>query len=131
MSRLPFAYLAYTLLRDNRNGPGLHFIPPWLTDDCAFPEYLRRLRDLPFSGPHCRPQHEFICDPNGVVLVDEVLRTERLSEMFAAMCARFGVTSTPFPKKSSTHKESFDPQSVRIVNELYRRDFELFGYPLL
>lgn len=86
------------------------------------------------------PQHVFVCEPHhpGRVIVDRVLRFERLADEWAQLCAEWRLTGGPahFPTtlphaNASTARGArpqWTPALADMVYTTYRRDFELFGY---
>ena len=78
-----------------------------------------------------RPQHEFICDGDGRLLVDQVGRYETLQADFDAVCNRIGAGGAPLPAVNVTRRPGeteLDDELVQMLRETYARDFELFGY---
>ncbi|RMF76834.1 MAG: chondroitin 4-O-sulfotransferase [Acidobacteria bacterium] len=97
------------------------FCVSWLT-----PENAR-------SWVHFRPQADFVCDATGRLRVDFVGKFERLAEDFDAVCRRLGRRAElPHLNRSAPRRrdprETLPDAARRRVAEVYRRDFELFGY---
>lgn len=83
---------------------------------------------------HLRPQHEYVTDDAGRIIVDLVGRFETLAESFDDVCARIGVRrrlpvkyASP-ARPSRDHKPHFTPRARTLVAERYARDIELFDY---
>lgn len=92
------------------------------------------VRDLPrFVGhKHFVPQHEFLCDAAGNVLVDEVLRYEELAAGIGRLKVRLHLEGAELPHRNRSRHEPFrrcyTPESWQRVAEVYARDIALFGY---
>ncbi len=85
------------------------------------------------SWVHFKPQAWFVCDVTGRLRVDFVGRFERLERDFEVVCRRLGRhASLPHlnrsPSPSVDPRERLSRRAREIVREVYRRDFELFGY---
>jgi hypothetical protein len=101
------------------------------------------------------PQHEYVCDSQGRLMVDFLGRFETLQADFNSVCEKLGVPHTPVPhvNKSKLRRglrgflrkilprtapealgtpfgnaDYYDEECVEIVHRLYHRDVELFGY---
>ena len=99
------------------------FVRGWLT-----PETLR-------EQVHFRPQADFVTDADGRLGVDLVVRHERLAEGYAAVRRRTG-RGGPLPHLNRTASvgpprptPDLSAEARARVGELYRADFDLFGYP--
>lgn len=65
--------------------------------------------------------------------VDHLGRLETFDDDFAAVCARIGVAATPAVVRNQTSKNGVDQDSAStelrtVVWDMYRRDFQIFGY---
>ena len=80
-----------------------------------------------------RPQHEFVCDEDGRLLVDYVCRFEALQLHFNEICSRLRLPTTPLQRvNESTTAAShlvFDRELKEMVCAAYEKDFALFDYP--
>ena len=80
-----------------------------------------------------RPQHEFVCDEDGCLIVDYVCRYEALQLHFDEICSRLRLPSAPLKRvNESTSAASsvlFDQELKEMVCAVYKRDFALFEYP--
>lgn len=98
-----------------------------------FKEFVRKLNELSFV--HIYSQHVFLCDGDGKIIVDFVGRYEFLQQDWYRVCKYFGVGLKRLANKNKTdHKpwmEYYDSETLEIVNNHYRRDFEIFGYSSL
>lgn len=103
------------------------------------------LRGLPFARfvdatagldhPHLATQASFIVDAAGTLEVGFLGRFERLSDDFAALCARLGMPGAERPALPHAHRsrhaafrDLYDLRSRTIAVRRYRADFERFGY---
>ena len=79
-----------------------------------------------------RPQHEFICDGEGRVMVDFIGRHETMQASYDAICARIGLPTQPLQRvNASTHGpwRTYYSEALKArVAEIYARDIEIFGY---
>lgn len=81
-----------------------------------------------------RPQHEFLVDDDGLLAVDFIGRNETMQQSYDTVCARLAIATECLDRvNSSVHRpfpEYYDQALVDGVRAYYRRDFELFEYPL-
>jgi len=84
---------------------------------------------------HLHPQHEFICDETGRLLVDFVGRFENLQEDFNKVCDKFNVPHIELSQLNKTqyrkavhYTEYYSIETRDIVAEKYRKDIEIFDY---
>lgn len=79
-----------------------------------------------------RPQHGFVCAPDGSLLADQLGRVEEMQAGYDAICARIGIPSAPLGRANSSkhaeYRSYYDQQLKDGVARLYARDLELFGY---
>jgi hypothetical protein len=104
------------------------------------------------SYRHLIPQHEFLLNKDGKLMVDFVGKFESLQEDFNHMCQKIGIEHSSLPytnnlpkvngrlkrklisflgksKPSKKHYTSYyDKESERIVSEIYTEDIKLFNY---
>lgn len=80
-----------------------------------------------------RPQHEFICDAGGGVMVDFIGRFETLQEDFADVCARLKLPATVLESVNIGPRPVGavppDTELIAMLHEVYAADFRLFDYP--
>ena len=84
---------------------------------------------------HFTPQFEMITDSNGVLMVDFIGKYETLEIDFRIiqhLSKRKIIRNLKQENFATTPKEhfTFSPQMINIVQKVYQKDFELFGYPL-
>jgi hypothetical protein len=84
------------------------------------------------SELHIRPQHSFVLDSRGQVVMNFVGRFEHLERDFEAVARHLGLQG----RRLHAHNESlhqdyrcyYDDSTQRIVSDFYRKDIELFNY---
>lgn len=87
------------------------------------------------KGPYIHvvsiPQHEFICLGNKLI-VDFVGRFERIDSDFGYICTKLGIEAE-LPKLNMGNSQSwesfYDENSMKVVQDIYKKDFEIFKYP--
>ncbi len=80
---------------------------------------------------HLRPQWQYVCDSSGRLDRSvEIVRFEHLAEDIEPLYRRWGVVSRPFTAPRAPHELAgyFTDEALAVVNEVYDRDFEWFGY---
>ncbi len=85
---------------------------------------------------HCfLPQSESVCDENNNYFVNFVGKFENLEEDFQKILNLIGFNDIKHDfeiKKNNrnhdSYKKYYDQKTLDIVNEIYKKDFELFGY---
>jgi len=81
---------------------------------------------------HVRPQHHYVCLPNGNQVVMELLRFERLQEDFNELLGRYGMRTDLITKPRERNlADYYDRELLDRVNSIYSRDFALGGYEML
>jgi hypothetical protein len=92
----------------------------------------RRFRIRVLCWLHFLPQWFFLCDWNGRVLVDHVGHLDRFDAFSTAIGARIDRQIVGRREKASQHDDCqkyYTERTAAIVRNMYRRDFEIFGYP--
>jgi len=82
---------------------------------------------------HFYPQWYFVYEPCGRKLVDYVGRYESIDSDFRHVAESIGRPSARLTPRNVTgprmsYQETYDHESRRIVEQVYRRDIEIFGY---
>ena len=85
---------------------------------------------------HFLPQWHFVCDSKGRLAVDFVGKIEQADQDFEYVCSRLGVKKTLSKRnvtqgKIQPYEEMFTDEMKKVVEHVYSKDFELFGYSSL
>ncbi len=134
-SRLVSSYFYTTQVKDHNRvwvSRNLHAVN-------NFEEFVLKLsdskfRDLVLSHNNFRKQHLFIEDLNGKCGLDFIGRFENLKEVYAWISKKLNITNPLIHKNVRTHdqyKQYCNKQTLAIVNQVYRKDFETFCYPMV
>lgn len=80
-----------------------------------------------------RPQHRFVCSPDGRLQLDFVARFESIESDFATIAERLGIDATLGHDNRTDgaavdYRDHYTPQMRRIVEQHYAKDIELFDY---
>ena len=86
-----------------------------------------------WKGMHFKPQWHFVCDPFPEVAVDYVGKFETLDEDLICILEKIGFSDVQINHENKSVKsddrfENFTPETIKKVEEIYCRDFKLFGY---
>lgn len=90
---------------------------------------------------HFIPMWMMVSDKDGIPRVDHIIRQEEFDQQVSSLLKKLGL---PVPKEYANahcrkqtppppydYLKHYDPDTIKIVEKLYRRDFELFGYRIL
>lgn len=95
-------------------------------------EFVKLVGDKPDTVSkvvHLMPQHFFVCDAGGGVLVDKVYRFDQLSDSWKDICDRLGLEFKVLPHlNASKHSDCLPLGAHEVIYNIYLKDFELFGY---
>ena len=107
---------------------------------CTFKDWLRFLhagdfQKLTLNGSFkygIKPQFEMLSIGEAIA-VDFVGRFENLQQDFEQICQRIGIEPQVLPHKNAMNRshhytQFYDEESRILVEDLYRRDIEYFGY---
>ena len=79
-----------------------------------------------------RPQLDMLAGDNGEIGMDFVGCYETLQQSFAQACLRIGIPQGGLERSNSAEHDVYptyyDDELLAVVTDLYRRDFEGFGY---
>ena len=86
---------------------------------------------------HFRPMYTFICNKKNEITIDSVYRFENFNENVKAIFKKYEIKTKVKKTNSSIHQDymyyfgSFNKDTIRKFNYIYRKDFEMFNYKLL
>ncbi len=135
-SRLLSAYLDQVVRGKNGKRPVARYYGKDAADPISFPEFCRFLSDGGVrANPHWYPQVDFI--PCGVDKLHFVGRVESLADDLEAIRRRVWPEMKHQVRSWDPHrtdatgkmKDMYCPETIAVVREQYREDFEAFGYP--
>jgi hypothetical protein len=95
----------------------------------SFHEFLKWGED--HQRNHLVPQHEFVVDKDGNLLVDFVGRFERMSEDFSKVCAALKIERELPHLNAATigdYRSCYNDATREIVDRIYGEDIERFNY---
>jgi hypothetical protein len=100
-----------------------------------FTSFLTHIKNKQYPSidyTHIRPQYQAICDNNGNIIVDTIIKVEEIG-LHRDFFDTHGLDLSEFKidKYNSDKVEYLDiytPEQIRLVNELYHKDFEILGY---
>jgi len=100
--------------------------------EVSFNSGIIKYKDMLTKWIATKPQHTYIY-LDGKLVVDFVGRYENLEEDWKKVCKKLGQDfDLPITRKglfdSSKYKSLYSLQTKKIVQELYKEDFKLFGY---
>ena len=112
-----------------------------LHPNTSFKAFCYLVKDQAFDGlglfnhrglSHCNLQTSWITDEEGHLFVDFIGRFEDLEKDFNHICKHLGISSS-LPHlnkslKSGYHSFYDEEECIRIVQDVYARDFEELGY---
>lgn len=103
----------------------------------TFDAFVRKLGESPrfqrrvMRYLHFIPQVQFVCDVDGTVMVDELIRLEAFDEGMRSVCDRLGVPYEPRHENRSSRpaaNESDESDFRAICATLYAADYQILGY---
>lgn len=82
------------------------------------------------------PQADWLIGIDGKILADKIFKSENISEAVSFIADKYSVTgSRELPRANQSQKRvksadilSGNTEAIEIINEIYARDFDLFGY---
>ena len=80
---------------------------------------------------HFRPQHHFICDAKGRLLIDYLGYFETINDDFDKISKRLKIDASIGRHNANpgeSYRDVYDDESRDIVTRVYSTDIELFGY---
>jgi chondroitin 4-sulfotransferase 11 len=140
-SRAYSAWNYLTLLEDLPNRFGINSFQEYVYALESKTAYFEEMGEELTEHELTFPQYKFICMCNKV-LVDHVLRLENLDEEWRNFASNYNKTSqfkiqtqlkirNSMEYKEPDWKKAYTPEMYKIINEFYKKDFELFGYKII
>jgi len=80
---------------------------------------------------HFQPQHHFLCDKNGNIIVDFIGKVEDFNRDFNFVKKQINYSGFIGHRLKSKHKyyaHYYNDKTIEIVKKVYWQDLELFGY---
>lgn len=81
---------------------------------------------------HLIPQHRFVCDAQGQVLVDQICYFEDLPAAWELLSGKIGIPHVPLGKMNVSRRPAdiclTDPALVAAIRRHYARDYDLFHF---
>jgi len=80
---------------------------------------------------HFIPQHQFVCDDDGNILMDFLGRMENINVDFLYVAEKIGCTDSLKKINTGDRKHYslyYDAETREIVREVYKKDIDIFGY---
>lgn len=123
---------AFYYLRQQKIHPALN---NQVIHECdTIDEFVKRVEvepDLVQKIVHLLPQHMFLCDAGGLILVDQVYDYDKLLEAWADISERIGITYIPLTKINVSQRRGNFKLSAHVVNlvrKLYALDYDIFKF---
>lgn len=138
--RNPFAWHVswYTYIRSDPSGrKSGHRLEAELFAKMSFADYVDWLEDSDAlrspQGYMQRQVKDWVCDENGKIRMDRILRQEHLAQDFSAMVAETGIrVSRPLGRRNVSNREDFrkfyGTNEVDRIAARHADDCSLFGY---
>jgi len=80
---------------------------------------------------HFIPQYEFVCDKNGKIIVDYLVRFESLQEDIAGLSKKINlevVMDHHNYNKKKDYREAYTKEMIEKVHHIYQKDIDVFEY---
>ena len=78
------------------------------------------------------PQHEFVCGWGQDVIVENIVKLERLDDDWPGLADNLGIPLREIQRVNTSTKDDFreyyDNESIEIVRKLYKKDIKLLNY---
>jgi len=126
-------FSAYNYLKSDGRGPmDLYWHDKYVKKFNSFEKFVlygleRAVKD---NAEHFIPQHKFICDDEGHILVNFVGHIETMDSDYKILSDKIGVVNDIKVENSSGSQMNFELclEAKNKIKELYRKDYEIFHY---
>lgn len=125
----------YRYMADGGNQGSDRYLSRWLNKECkSFEDFALRWLDADkiYNIKVLNPQFMYIHNMhNDRVMVDHIIRFERIEEEFRAFQEKYGICGTlPWRNKTNRmqHADRYTSEIVDVVARYYARDISMFGY---
>lgn len=84
-----------------------------------------------YSHIHFWPQHRFVCDSKGYILLDYLAYFETIHQDFDAIAEKIGVQAKLGHENASnrqSYKSVYSADAINKVASIYQTDIDMFGY---
>lgn len=96
-----------------------------IVQNMSFEEYL-------LWGAQKTLQSRHLCDAQGKLLVNTILRFENMADEFRSICNDIGI-SVDLPRINTSSQMPLEkyltPRTCELIEQIFAQDFELFEYP--
>lgn len=125
-------YSAFTFLKNGgMNDQDLLFSKTHLQNYSSFDDFVKNglRKEEVKNWIHFKPQHYFLCDESGNMVMDFVGKIETIDDDFKTVCNQLNIdVDLKKLNKSNSKKIVFSNEIKSIIKDLYQKDFTLF-YP--
>ncbi len=101
-----------------------------MTKWTSFEKYLNLISENEHT--HWMKQVNFICDKNGTIMVDKIIRFENIEKEFELIRQHLGIQNITLPhvnkSKRKHYTKYYNKRTIQIISNLYKEDIELFNY---
>ena len=89
-----------------------------------------------FNGGHYALQYSYAYDNNDILVVDEILKFENLTEDLENLSQKYNLKLVLDKEKTNKSSKScqlsdLTDENIKLINKLYKLDFEKFGYNMI
>ena len=106
-----------------------------LTKYSDFEEFITDLPSTKYhtSWIHFIPQHKFITDPFGRIIIDYIGKTENIKEDIKYISSKIGIKTPDHKRKENPsnhehYKNYYNKKTKLIIESIYKKDILLFDY---
>jgi hypothetical protein len=127
------AFSGFNYLRSGGNGTTDTEISELLSRFNTFDQFVAECLSSTLMIQHqiFRPQHTYLCNWKGELMVDYLGRFESIDTDFKEIARRLNLeTHNPLPiiNRSEASAKSISPNTKDILRQIYKADYEILGY---